>query len=321
MELADIARWTPVSLTVERPQPTIDWCDLSGIRFEEPFFGQTVARWTGAEASRSIIRTTLQELVALDTEPSLDPTGFVFHMSRCGSTVLSRLLSTVPGMLVVSEAEPINALLEADPAEVQDEAQVAVLRLLVRALGRIRFGDERRYVMKLSSWNIRRLSLFRRAFPEVPWVWVYRQPVEVMASILAGAPGWMQLQRFPHRAEHLFGLDPFETATMGREEFCARVLASMCEAALGGDGKALFVEYQEMPAAIWTRVAPFLGLPLSEADIARMGEEGKFYAKDPVKRPFADDIRQKREVPGLVRELAARILDPLYVQLQTRRTA
>ena len=36
---------------------------------------------------------------------------------------------------------------------------------LVRALGRKRFGDERHYVLKLSSWNVHALALFRRAFP------------------------------------------------------------------------------------------------------------------------------------------------------------
>ncbi|MEI9982427.1 MAG: hypothetical protein WDN69_03955 [Aliidongia sp.] len=53
-----------------------------------------------------------------------------------------------------------------------------MLRLLIRALGRIRAGDEARYVVKLSSWNVRLLALFRQAFPDVPWIWVHRAPAE-----------------------------------------------------------------------------------------------------------------------------------------------
>ncbi|MEI9982428.1 MAG: hypothetical protein WDN69_03960 [Aliidongia sp.] len=107
MELSDLAQWTPVRLILQPPEAAIEWCDLRGVRFEEPFFDQTVARWT----DRPLVRTSLQELALLDAEPSLDPIGFVFHMSRCGSTLVSRLLSTVPGMVVAAEPGPINALL------------------------------------------------------------------------------------------------------------------------------------------------------------------------------------------------------------------
>jgi hypothetical protein len=321
METADLARWTPVRLSIERPQPVIDWCDLRDVRFTEPFFGQTVARWTGDDPPRPLARTGLQELVALDGEPSLDPAGFIFHLSRCGSTLLSRLLATLPGVVVVSEPEPLNALLEADPTLVDPDGQVAVLRLLVRALGRVRFGDERRYILKLSSWNIRRFDLFRRAFPGTPWVWVDRDPVEIMASILAGPPGWMQLQRYPRQAEHLFGLDPFEASTMGREEFSARVLNAMCAAVLAAEGKPLLLEYEDLPDAIWTRVAPFFGLSLDPAQIACMRDEAQFYAKDPVKRPFAADGAAKRAVPDIVRELAREIVGPNYARLEARRIA
>jgi hypothetical protein len=316
MELSELAQWTPIRLTVKPPDPVLEWCDLRGIRFEEPFFDQTVARWTGGAEPRPVIRTTLQELAALDGEPSLDPAGFVFHMSRCGSTLLSRLLSTLPGMVVAAEPGPINALLETDPDLVNDEVLVTVLRLLIRALGRIRSGDETHYVVKLSSWNVRLLPLFRRAFPDTPWVWVHRRPEEVMASILAGPPGWMQLRHYPRRAEYLFGLDPFEVSTMAPEEFCARVLASMLEAWLAASGeRSLVVDYRELPGAVWERVAPFFGLTPSARDIARMAEEARYYAKDPVKRVFAGAAEGPPALPPALVDLAQRLVDPIHARL------
>jgi len=280
-ERMDLARWTPVRLSLQPPEATLDWAALSGIRFEEPFFDQTVARW----ADRPVQRTGLRELALLDAEPSLDPMGFVFHMSRCGSTLVSRLLSTLPGMVVVSEPGPVNALLEIDPALVDADARATVLRLLIRALGRVRFGDERHYVVKLSSWNVRLLPLFRAAFPDVPWVFVHRDPAAVMASILAGPPGWMQLRRFPRHAEYLFGIDAVES--MAPEEFCARALAAMIEAWLAeAPPDALTIDYRTLPGAIWERVAPRFGLGLQDADIARMTAEARFSAKEPGQRVF-----------------------------------
>ena len=317
MELADLAGWTPIRLALDPPEPVLDWCDLRGLRFEEPFFDQTVARWTSGAAPRPVIRTTLQELLALDGEPSLDPAGFIFHMSRCGSTLVSRLLSTLPGMIVVSEPGPINSLLEADPERVHEEARIAVLRLLIRALGRIRNGDETGYVVKLSSWNVRLLPLFRRAFPNTPRIWVQRRPAEVMASILAGPPGWMRLRNDPRRAEYLFGLDPVAVAGMTAEEFCARALAAMLAACRDeADEGHLVLDYRDLPGAVWDRVAPFLGLAPSEGDFARMADEARFYAKDPAKRVF---VGNTGAIPESIRDLARELVGPVYDRLMARR--
>jgi|HubBroStandDraft_1064217.scaffolds.fasta_scaffold00058_13 hypothetical protein len=312
----DLARWTPIRLLLQPPEPVVEWCDLGGIRFEEPFFDQTVRRWTSGAAARPVVRTGLGELAALDAEPSLDPAGLIFHLSRCGSTVVSRLLSTLPGMVIAAEPGPINALLETDPDEVEETARIAVLRLLVRALGRIRAGDETRYVVKLSSWNVRLLPLFRRAFPDTPHIWIHRRPEAVLASILAGPPGWMQLRNYPRRAQYLFGLDPFAVAAMAPAEFGARVLATMIEAWLEtADESALTIDYRDLPEAVWGRVAPFLNLAPKAGDIARMVEEARYSAKDPGKRVFA---AAEPAIPAPVRDLARQLIEPTYRRLLAR---
>ena len=44
------------------------------------------------------------------------PSGFIFHMSRCGSTVISQMLAALAEHVVVSEAGPIDALARGPPA-------------------------------------------------------------------------------------------------------------------------------------------------------------------------------------------------------------
>src|ERR1700727_1803091 len=178
MEHADLARWTPVRLDFSGPAPAVFWADLSAERFVEPFFDQTVARWASGPRARPLVKTGLDALVALDAEPSLEPAGMIFHLSRCGSTLVSRLLGTLPGVVVVAEPSPLNALLGLDPARVDAPALVQVVRLLVRALGRRRHGDEEHLVLKCPSWNIRRQEILAAAFPETPWVWVQRDPAD-----------------------------------------------------------------------------------------------------------------------------------------------
>ena len=103
MEIADLARWTPIRFDFSGPAPTVDWADLSAERFDEPFFDQTVARWATSPGAQPLVRTGLDAFLALDSEPSLDPAGMIFHLSRCGSTLVSRLLGALPGVVIVAE--------------------------------------------------------------------------------------------------------------------------------------------------------------------------------------------------------------------------
>ena len=194
MELADLARWTPVRLDFSGPTPTVDWADLSAERFTEPFFDQTVARWASGPRARQVVRTGLEALAALDSEPSLEPSGMIFHLSRCGSTLVSRLLGTLPGVIVVAEPAPLNAVLGLDPERVDEATLVRLVRLVVRALGRRRHDDDRRlYSSARAGTSAGKRSC--AAFPETPWIWVQRDPARVLASLLANPPGWLQFRQ------------------------------------------------------------------------------------------------------------------------------
>ncbi len=250
MSHADLAGWTPVALNLSGATASIDWGDLSGVRFVEPFFHQTVERWAGANPA-PLVRTGFDVLEVLADAPSLDPCALVFHASRCGSTLLSRLVGTAPGVLVVSEPGPLNTFLMSERAE-PEAASLRELRLLVRALGRRRFGDEHHYVLKLSSWNVRRHALLRRAFPEAATIWLQRDPAATVASLLANPPGWQALRQ-SDRAQAIFGI---AGADGGAEAFTVRVLAAMLAAASDIAEDALLLDYAELPEAAWSRSRP-----------------------------------------------------------------
>lgn len=315
-----LAGWTPVSFNSDTPVPSVDWGDLRQIRFSDPFFDQTVARWAGGPAPQ-LRRTDLDALALFDQSPSLDPSAFIFHLSRCGSTLVSRLLAQVPGTLVVAEPGPLNDLLLAD--FVDETVQVPLLRRMVRALGRIRFGDEARYVLKLSSWNITRADLFRRAFPATPIIWVQRNPVEVMASLFADPPSWLKPASAPLLAPLLFGINAEDMRRAGAEAYCARALATLLGAAgrLPEGGSTLVVDYAELPDAVGGAVADFLGLSLDAATEAKLAEEARFYSKTATPRLFTGDAPERRIIAPSVQALAAEWLDPLYHALAERRRA
>jgi hypothetical protein len=317
--IPDLARWTPIAFNLSGPEPSIDWCDMTGERFSDPFFEQTIARVMENTAGRSIVRTPLEALIELDKEPSLEPCGLIFHIGRCGSTLVARLLGLLPGVVAVREPRPINNLLEADEALVDESTRVRILRLLVRALGRVRFGDERRFVLKLSSWNISKAALFRRAFPEVPMVWVQRRPLEVMASMFKDPPTWLALRNHPAKAAQVFGIDPAAITRVDGFEFAARLLASMFDAA--ADSDACVIDYADLPGAVADIVAPLFGIDFDATDRAAMEEQARFHSKSTVAVPFTDDSERKRAVPERVIAVCASLLDERYAQLDKRRMA
>ena len=316
MDLAQLAGWTPLRLDFSGPTPAVLWADLSAERFADPFFDQTLGRWESGPGARPLVRTGLEALVALDGEPSLEPAGMIFHVLRCGSTLLSRPLGTIPGGGVVAEPAPLNSLLGLDPEQVDEAALGKAVRLLVRALGRCRHPDEMRLVLKCTSWNILRRKVLAAAFPETPWIWVQRDPVRVLASLLAEPPGWLRPQAAP-QAARLFGIDPASAPEMGRAEFASRAIGAMLQAALE-PGRRLVIDYADLPDAVWTRVAPNFGFETSPAAIDRMIRQSRFYSKDPAPRPFAGDAAEDRPVTDTMREAAGRFAGPAYRALASR---
>jgi len=312
MQIADLARWTPIRFDLSGRIPTVDWADLSTERFAEPFFDQTLARWASGPRAKPLVRTGLDALLALDSEPSLGPAGMIFHLSRCGSTLVSRLLGTLPGVVVIAEPSPLNALLGLDPDRVDGATLVRLVRLLVRALGRRRHGDERHLVLKCTSWNIRRREILAAAFPDTPWVWVQRDPAQVLSSLMASPPGWLGRREAHPQIARRFGLDPVAVSAGGRVEFTARALGAMLWSAATDPGGRLCVDYDELPAAVWQRVAPHFAIETDAAAIERMTEQSRFYSKDAEPRVFSGDTPGSRPMTDAIREAAVRFAEPGY---------
>ena len=231
---SDLVGWTPVRARPQGDELTVEWRWLDDAPFREPFFTETVQRALERPFSLLFPRlTTIDELAAL--EPGLEPDGFILHMSRCGSTLVSQMLAAVPEYLVLSEPLLVNDVLRA-PAP--DRERIRRLRLAVAALGRPRTGSERGYVIKLDPWATHDLPLIRRAFPETPWLFLSRDPLEVLVSHRR-QPGYQMLPSVVSPA--LFGLDFMSAVSMPFEEYGARVLGATCRDALAyRDERTLF---------------------------------------------------------------------------------
>ncbi|CAN0524831.1 unnamed protein product, partial [Laminaria digitata] len=100
---------------------------------------------------------------AIEANPSryLEPTGFVFHMSRCGSTLTANLMGSSPYNLVYSESKPPSSLMYlCDTVGCSEEQRVVALRTVIRAMGKSDF--HRHMFFKFQSSQTVSISTYRK---------------------------------------------------------------------------------------------------------------------------------------------------------------
>jgi len=119
----------------------------------------------------------------------MPPAGFVFHESRVGSTLVANALTAMnpEGHRVYSESHPINDALKACQGGLStcDEEQNAqLLQDVVFLMGRTSSSKEKHVFFKVSSVGSKNIPIMQKAFPDVPWIFVYRDPVQTMMSHL-----------------------------------------------------------------------------------------------------------------------------------------
>jgi hypothetical protein len=272
----------------------------------EPFFYQTVvAAMTNPFNSVFMRETGLRELAGLPA--GLPPSGFVFHMSRCGSTLISQALAASSGNIVVSEAAPLRAALAFARF---DRAQAeAAFRGLVNAFGQPRLPGETRLFIKFMAADVFHLPMIVALFPNTPWIFCHRDPVEILAS-QAARPGVDLLPgsigpETPGVPEKPFELD--------RVEHGAAVLAAMGRAALAraGSDRALFLDYARLPDALWNEVPRHFGFDLDAAGEAALRALSKRDAKNP-SRPFDPDGERKRATGADWRKRIDAVAGPVF---------
>jgi hypothetical protein len=250
------AGWRPYQLSMETDGAlAVDWADFSGQALDGGFFADPVLRALARPYNRLLrCRTGLDDFLRGAGSEAAKPAGFVFHMSRCRSTLTARMLGALPDTEAISEPEPLNAMIHlAWQAQAPDAWRVAALKAMVGAL--CRAGTKRHFV-KLNAWHIMALPLFRRAYPDVPWLFLYRDPAEILASQMVARGTDFTPEIVP---SGLFGIP--DGAQLPFETYCAAALARLGEAALAGEG-GLFVDSADLPGAFTTVILPHFGVDL-----------------------------------------------------------
>lgn len=278
------------------------WADIGDHPFREWQFlytVQTLARQDAiGEAFTTDFSILLDDRILADP---ISPEGLIFHISRCGSTLTAKALARSPRNVVINQGGPLQrgfwATITRDWA--QDAAptpdNLKAFRNLVLAMARRRRPEQRHAFVKFISWNTLYLDFVSRAFPDVPAVFLYRNPVEVIASVLRETTAilWAKGRR---QAGFLTGMDWRETVAMDEVRYLAICFAEYFRVALNAGGRVTHINYTDIkPEKFPTILRRGLRFDPGQSEFDLMVEQFRFHSKDDSdSKEFTSDSAEKR---------------------------
>jgi hypothetical protein len=297
---ASLKNCIPYHLFFDENECFCRWLDVQDKPFDETFFADTINLCRGFEVNSKRTRCTSSLHMLSEWEvgiTSLEPTAIIFHVSRCGSTLLSQLLSLDPQHIVLSEVPFFDELLRLHykiPAS--DIAQNDKwLQSAVHFYGQKRSGEEQHLFIKADCWHIFFYERLRKLYPNTPFILLYRSPGEVLRS----QQKRRGMQSVPGLVEPaIMGLEMGEEhpALTDLDLYFSLVLEKILEAfyhVAHKDQNCLLVDYKEGMIPVLHKIAMHTGIELRAGIIEQMQERTRYHGKYP------DQVFEEEQVTDL----------------------
>lgn len=269
----------------------VHWLRTPGASFRDPFFRMTTNRIFARARGRLLMETGVDALFRQGARARLYPAGFIYHVSRCGSTVLSNMLNVVADHFVLAEPTPLGALFQRSTL-FADEQWVELIRASINSLSAHAPSSARHFFLKFSHVMTHQVPLIRSAFPSVREIFVYRDPIEVVVSLVSNDPlPWIW-------SESLSGIPRMRAMEMPVTELTSRIVGAMLKAMCEHVSEhTLLINYSQLGPSTPGMLLRHFGITPTDSIIAKMVSGLSHYSKDPThSRSFIADSSKKREL-------------------------
>jgi hypothetical protein len=269
--------------------------------FKEPFYQNGAKNWLEQqEKPESILLNITREGAQIQSLPCIKPSCIIFHMARCGSVLFSQFFALTNRYRVVSEPQLLNSLFLGNYTT---EQILTVSKGIVHLFGQQHRQQITPLVLKTTSLNIFELEIFRTLFPDVPFIFIYRHPAEIMSSLLKKPYGMIFRKLNPPKA--ICGYlqkERQEIIKMSMEKYLALTLSKQLKLMIDVKNKAKpsmdlnhFISYD----SIMTEGIDLLtqNFQFSKNEIKNVQEISKYDVKAKGKKKFiADGIKKRTEL-------------------------
>lgn len=292
MNDSPLKNWVPYKLMKAGGQMQCYWLNTYGERFTEPFFEETILRCRAMNSERAAISSISDLMMIKEWAPELDPVepaAFIFHISRCGSTLISQLLAMVNQHIVLSEAPFFDDILRLSykyPNFDQTET-TELLAAAIKYYGQKKIDQEVpnegkgvHLFIKTDSWHLFFYKQLRQLYPSVPFILMYRRPDEVFSSQkktpgMQAVPGLIEPQVFGFKPEELvYDLDIHLANVLER-------YLQQCFEITETDNNCLLLNYNEGTMQMIKKISAFTNISFSPDTLHTMEERSRYHSKRP----------------------------------------
>ncbi|MGZ4116413.1 MAG: aspartyl/asparaginyl beta-hydroxylase domain-containing protein [Bacteroidia bacterium] len=295
--LIDLSRgYVPSKVISDANELRFLWTFIGSKKFTEPFFSETLSACKNFSENKFVKKTSAHELIETSaTIDAVDPSAFIFHISRCGSTLLTQMLSTSENCIVLSEVPVFDELLRLKfnrPELFNKIFFDGLFKSVLRFYAQRSDKNKTHLFIKCDSWHTLFYEQIRDCYPTVPIILLYRSPLEVVRS-QTKIPG---MQAVPGLLEpSIFGFDPSETITMQKDLYFGNVLECYLkkyEEILEHDPAAFAVNYHDGPEAMLQCISAHTDFMIDNKTMDAMMKRARYHSKEPSQIFKEEEIKE-----------------------------
>lgn len=284
-----LRNWIPYRVINNKDDLLCRWLYMGNLPYSDPFFDETTGKCLQFPENSKKQKTATSIDLIPDWAAHIDavyPTAFIFHVSRCGSTLVSQALGMMSNTISLSEVPLFDEILRL-PLNGHRMNESMVNELLAGAVkfyGAKRKGEESRLFIKTDSWHLLFYKQLRALYPDVPFIILYRQPGEVLDSNRR-KKGIQGIASIVEPA--LYGFKDVTEDFLHPDNYMAYVLEQFYKYIIeiaANDKRSILLNYNEGLTAMMQRISGFTGIALSAEEQAMIAERSKYHAKHPGKQ-------------------------------------
>ncbi len=280
----EIDGWIPIKLYNDDNEKSCRWLYVGNKHFNEPFFDETISVCRQLPQNGHLKRSmsSIDVLPALaETNDSIEPTAFIFHVSRCGSTLLSQMLSLQKSNIVLSEVPFFDDLLRYGKKNNCLPQTLPIVKAAIDLYSTKRNAEYKNVFIKTDSWHIHFYNELRELYPTTPFFFLYRRPDEVIQS----QQKKRGMQAIPNLIEaNVFGFNATEISTKPLDEYMGMVVESYLQqfyTILQKDKNCFVLNYHSGAMDMINTIAEKTALQINKEDYLSMEQRAGYHAKFP----------------------------------------
>ncbi|RYF90237.1 MAG: hypothetical protein EOO03_04130 [Chitinophagaceae bacterium] len=294
-----------------------EWLQNTQENFTEPFFDETISRLKYSDENRRPYKMLAH--IDMLTEwaeflPQAKPTAIIFHISRCGSTLFSQLLSLQQQNMVLAEVPFFDELLRLPfkNSIFSKEITTTLLNAAIKIYGNSSHNEPQHLFIKADSWHLHFYEQLRALYPGTPFILLYRNPLQVMFSQqkrrgIQSVPGMIEPQ--------VFGFDKAKAEEYDLDKYMANVLQTYFEKMISiaaNDKASILINYNEGALKGMEKIMAGCHVNIDDDYRKLIESRAGYHAKYP-QQIFEEDNKQDEVAEYMQRNMA------LYQQLDAMR--